>query len=201
MNKTEFLTALEQRLSVLPETERKRSLLYFEEIIADRMEEGMSEEEVIAQMESVDDIANGIINDAMENEPHTFPEENAKKIGGCPMWLAILLAVLASPIWLPIGIAVAAVALSLYVTVWALILSLYGIVIGFVVGGLVAAVAALFTLAVNPPYVVLLIEGMSLFLIGLGILLVFPAVIFTRWFAKATVWCVYKIAEKGGKRK
>ena len=50
MTKNEFLSALERQLASLPESDRKRSILYFDEIIADRMEEGLSEEEVIAEM-------------------------------------------------------------------------------------------------------------------------------------------------------
>ena len=91
MTKIEFLSALERQLASLPESDRKRSILYFDEIIADRMEEGLSEEEVLAEMESVEEIAKGILSDAAE-EP-VEPEKTVHKVGGCPLWLAILLAV------------------------------------------------------------------------------------------------------------
>ena len=43
MDRQTFLTALEAQLRRLPEQERQQSLRYYEEMIDDRMEEGMDE--------------------------------------------------------------------------------------------------------------------------------------------------------------
>ena len=200
MTKNEFLSALERQLASLPESDRKRSILYFDEIIADRMEEGLSEEEVLAEMESVEEIAKGILSDAAE-EP-AAPQNVPRKVGGCPLWLAILLAVLASPIWLPIAFSVAATLVTIYMVPWILILTLFCVAIAFILGGLAGIVLALICSPVNGAYITMLAVGICIFLTGFGILLMFPSVILTRWLARGTAWCCRKLASlrKGGKR-
>lgn len=199
MTKHEFLSALEKRLLSLPESDRKRSILYFDEIIADRMEEGRTEEEVIAEMESVDDIAAGILSDAGEETAE--PETSGRKIGGCPLWLAILLAVLAAPIWLPVAASIGVTLLAIYMVPWILIITLYALAVSFAISGFGGVVLALICAPVNGVYITMLALGSCLFLMGFGILLMFPSVILTRWLAKGTVWCCRKLAfwRKGGK--
>ena len=199
MTKNEFLSTLERQLASLPESDRKRSILYFDEIIADRMEEGLSEEEVLAEMESVEEIAKGILSDAAE-EP-AEPEKTVHKVGGCPLWLAILLAVLAAPIWLPVAFSVAVTLVTIYMVPWILILTLFCVAIAFILGGLAGIVLALICWPVNGVYITMLAVGICIFLTGFGILLMFPSVILTRWLARGTVWCCRKLASlrKGGK--
>ena len=50
MTKTEFFAALDALLEHLPEEERKKTLDYYEEAIADRMDDGMTEEEAVAAL-------------------------------------------------------------------------------------------------------------------------------------------------------
>ena len=47
MNKLDFLFALEEQLQALPDQERKQALEYYFEIIDDRMDCGMNEEEIV----------------------------------------------------------------------------------------------------------------------------------------------------------
>ena len=61
MTRKQFLTELDQRLSSLPRREADEHLNYYAEMLADRMEEGMSEEEAVGSMESIDSIANRIL--------------------------------------------------------------------------------------------------------------------------------------------
>ena len=57
MNKTEFLAALERALSGLPEQDVQERLAFYGELIDDRVEEGLSEEEAVKERGSVDEIA------------------------------------------------------------------------------------------------------------------------------------------------
>ena len=47
MRKTEFLERLRAALNALPEEEAKKTIAYYAEMIDDRIEDGMSEEEAI----------------------------------------------------------------------------------------------------------------------------------------------------------
>ena len=60
MNKHEFLAALRRELTALPHDELTEQLNFYNEMIDDRMEEGMTEEEAVAAVGSVESIAAGI---------------------------------------------------------------------------------------------------------------------------------------------
>lgn len=61
MTRVEFLTQLDHKLSALSKDEADEYLDYYAEMLADRMEDGMSEEEAVASLESVDTIAARIL--------------------------------------------------------------------------------------------------------------------------------------------
>ena len=88
-----------------------------------------------------------------------------------------------------------------YLIPWIMILTLFCVAIAFLLGGLAGVVLALICSPVNGVYITLLAVGICIFLTGFGILLMFPAVILTRWLARGTVWCCRKLASlrKGGK--
>ena len=63
MTKLEFIEALNKNLCGLPEKEVDDRLNFYIEMIDDIIEEGLSEEEAIAKIGSVDEIADQIIAD------------------------------------------------------------------------------------------------------------------------------------------
>lgn len=56
MRTNEFLFTLGQRLETFPKAEKMRILAYYEELIADYMEDGLSEAEAIARLGDIDSI-------------------------------------------------------------------------------------------------------------------------------------------------
>lgn len=81
MTRVEFLTELDRRLSALSKEEADKHLAYYAEMLADRMEDGMSEEEAVASMESLDVIARRILGAA-----YTTPKK--KGVAGKPLIIA-----------------------------------------------------------------------------------------------------------------
>ena len=63
MNKQEFLKALSDRLQGIPKEDREKSLEYYSEMIDDRTEDGLTEEQAVKAMGNVDEISDKIIND------------------------------------------------------------------------------------------------------------------------------------------
>ena len=57
MTKLKFLLSLHDKLSDLPQNEVEERLSFYSEMIEDRMEEGVSEEEAVSARGSVDEIA------------------------------------------------------------------------------------------------------------------------------------------------
>ncbi len=60
MTKQEFLTALEERLNGVSENRKNEYLDYYQELLADKIEDGLTEEEAVGQLD-VNAIADGII--------------------------------------------------------------------------------------------------------------------------------------------
>ena len=60
MTKHEFLVDLGLGLSCLPQEDAEERLSFYSEMIDDRIEEGLSEEEAVAAIGTVDEVAAGI---------------------------------------------------------------------------------------------------------------------------------------------
>ena len=131
MTKLQFLQALGQKLSPLPKIDLEGRLRFYTEMIEDRMEEGFSEEEAVAAVGSVEEIAAQILVD--------FPQPEPKKKNG---WLIALL-ILGSPVWFSLLMAAFAVALSLYVSLWSVIVSLWAVFGSLALCGLVGLAAGI----------------------------------------------------------
>lgn len=120
MNKQEFLLNLGDRLSGLSPKEKEERLIFYREMIEDRMEDGLSEEEAVAAVGSIDDIARQIADEIHPSETVSTPKMRRKA------WEVVLL-ILGSPIWFSLLIAALAVVLSLYVSLWAVIVSAWAV--------------------------------------------------------------------------
>ncbi|MBR5314835.1 MAG: DUF1700 domain-containing protein, partial [Clostridia bacterium] len=63
MTKLEFLFRLEQGLCGLPKEDVKERINFYAEMIDDRVEEGLSEEDAVREIGETDEIISQIIND------------------------------------------------------------------------------------------------------------------------------------------
>lgn len=165
VNKMQFLQSVREQTAGMPLTEINRLLEYYNEMIDEAKEEGMSEEEATAHLGTWEDICAQIeefrTSEPQQTEPikeepakepqNPIPDKKQKKRISLPMWAVVLL-ILTSPIWgaivLSLGIAVFAVVASLVVTGGALVISLFAVVLSLAVVGVVgipAAVVLFFT--------------------------------------------------------
>ena len=124
MTKDQFLSALCDKLSHLPQKEVEERLQFYIEAIEDRMEEGFSEEDAVAAVGSVEEIAAQIA--AEIPTPPAAAEKPAASKRRMKTWEIVLL-ILGSPVWFSLLIAAFAVVLSLYVTLWAVVISLWAV--------------------------------------------------------------------------
>lgn len=139
MSKQEFLVQLRKGLSGLPQEDIEERLTFYSEMIDDRMEEGITEEDAVSRIGSVDTIISQIKADiplAKLVREKITPKKHLKTWG-------VVLLVLGSPIWLSLLIAAFAVILSLYASLWSVVISLwavFGSLIGCAFGGVVAGI-------------------------------------------------------------
>ena len=96
MGKAEFMETLRKRLAGLPQAEIEERLAFYNEMIDDRIEDGLTEEEAVAEVGPVEDVVNQI----MSEIPLTaLVREKVRPKRTLRVWEIILL-VLGSPIWL-----------------------------------------------------------------------------------------------------
>ena len=140
MNKSEFLSGLRERLAGLPEEDIQQSLDYYGEMIDDRVEEGLSEEEAVEAMGSVEEVAAQIL--AETSLPKLV---RARVRRGRPLLRAweIVLLILGSPVWLPLVIAALVIFLAIYLVIWSVILTLYAVDFSVAVSGIAGFAGAI----------------------------------------------------------
>ena len=130
MNKQEFLAELRRGLQGLPQADIEERVNFYSEMIDDRMEDGLTESEAVAEIGSVGEVVSQILSDI----PLTrLVKEKIKPKRPVSPWVVVLL-ILGFPLWLPLVIAFSAIILSIYIVVWSVIISLWAIEITVMAG-------------------------------------------------------------------
>ena len=140
MNKQEFLNQLKNKLKGLPEQDINRSLEFYSEMIDERIEEGVLEEDAVSDIGEVDEIAAQILADTPITKLIKEKIKTKRKISV----FEIVLLILGSPIWLSLLIAAFAVIFSLYVSLWAIIIAFWAVFVSLIacaLGGIVSGIA------------------------------------------------------------
>ena len=123
MTKKEFLNELAKGIAGIPDEDITRSLEFYSEMIDDRMEEGKSEEEAVAEIGTVKDAVSQILAEIPITKLIKEKVKKKRKLGT----LEIVLLILGAPIWLSLLVAAFAGILSVYISVWAVIISLWAV--------------------------------------------------------------------------
>ena len=134
MTKLQFLFALHDKLSALPQDDIEERLSFYGEMVEDRMEEGLSEEDAVASIGSVEELAAQISADfpTAKPDPKSEPKQKTVKPKKRRKAWEIVFLVLGSPIWFSVLIAAFAVLFSIIVSLWAVIISLWAVFASFV---------------------------------------------------------------------
>jgi len=192
MDKNKFLTQLRNGLSGLPKEDIEERLTFYSEMIDDYVEEGLSEEEAVCRIGSVDDIVKQILEDTPLSK---LAKERIKPKRRLKVFEIVLL-ILGSPIWLSLLISGFAVVLSVYVSVWAVIISLWSVFVALVAcvfGGILGGAVLAFT-GYRPTGTALI--GAGLVCAGLSILSFFGCKAITKGTAVLTKKIVLSIKNR-----
>lgn len=171
MNKHQFLSALEGALTDLSRQDKQRTLDFYREMIDDRLEEGLVEEEAVASIGTPEAIAAQVLSE--------LPQKPGSHWAG-KVWVAVLL-ILGSPIWLPVLISVFAILASVLICVFAAELTLAITGVGCILGGLVM-------LLFIAPWKAIFFLGVGLLSAGLAIPFFFLCVLIAKGIWKLTKW-------------
>ena len=167
MDKLDFLLALNARLDVLPDADKRASLDYYSEILDDLVENGMTEAEAVTSLGSVEAIAEEILMDIPLPKLVKAKMKKRRRMTG----IEIALLIVGFPIWLPILISLFAIVCTVYVSLWAVVISLYVADVCLAAGSLAGLLGAIMMFVGGQPASALLFLGAMLVLVGLSILL------------------------------
>lgn len=193
MRKQEFLDELAHNLSRLPFEERSRWLKFYEEIIDDGLEDGLTEDEIIASFGNPLVVASRIWN---ESGPTLPAEEKSpvkpirtlkvakprrgslgKKI---TYWTT-------SVIWIPLAIAALSIVLAVWISTAAIIASLWVITAALSLSIPLSIVFFIFMISTGSLPSILFNLGTLFAAIGLAILSFYASYALTRLFKKFTL--------------
>lgn len=185
MNKNEFLLALRSGLSALPQNEIEKSVNYYSEILDDRIEDGLSEDEAVKAVGSVDEIVSQILPEEAPDRTFTAPAAESKPKSTRHLTASqIILLILTSPIWLTLLACFLTLAASAFIVilsgfivieavVWAAVIVLYAVVLSFAAGALSAVIAFIIHIFSGNTIAAVFYLGAMLACTGITILLFF----------------------------
>lgn len=124
MNKQEYISRLNELLACLPADHRLESISFYEEMIDDRMEDGMTEEQAVAALDAPGIAAEKILDD-LPAVPRVVVKTRRKS--RALLWGA---AIIGSPLWVALTLAFAAAVLGIYFCIWLLAACIWVIAIG-----------------------------------------------------------------------
>lgn len=177
MNKGEYLDEIREKLMGLSEQDIDKALEFYKEALADRMDDGLTEEQAINAVGSADEVAEQIL---MDTPLPKLVSATVKPKRTLKAWEIVLL-VLGAPLWIPVVASLFAVALSVVCVLFSLMLTIIAVVFGFIVGGFVAAIAGICGLLAGGGVAALAKIGGGLVMVGLGALLFLPCKSLVLW--------------------
>lgn len=162
MRKQEFLAELEKSLGKLPAHEVRITLDFYSEAIDDRIEGGATEEEAVAALGDIPEIA---AQAAADIPP--IPRAVAK-MKTSSRTVNIVLAVALSPIWVPLALAFLACVACIYLSIWLVIIALWLCVALLLLCAPIGAICMSWCMSIGIPLAGLWLLGTGLVGTGLG---------------------------------
>ena len=181
MDKKDFLARLREGLAGLPEEDIEERIIFYTEMIDDRMEEGLTEEEAVLAVGPVQEIIAQIKGEI----PHAKPAKSKRHLAA---W-EILLLIMGAPLWGSLAIALLAVVFALYVSLWSVVLSLWAVFGSLAACAAGVLIAGIFCICIGNVFPGLAMIAASLICAGFSIFLFWGAHAATRGAVCLTKKC------------
>lgn len=197
MKKNELIEQLSARLSGLPSDDIENMVDYYSEMIDERIEDGIDEEEAVAAIGDLDEIVSQILSEIPISKLVKAKVNQKSKLSA----LQITLIIMGAPLWIPILIAILAVIFSVFVAIFSLVISAFSVVVSFggvALGGILGALVYIF-IGMNINAVVLF--GIGVFSAGATILSFILSLEFAKLviklIKKTFIWIKFSFIRKG----
>ena len=181
MTRQEYLDELRAALAELPADEAARACAFYEEMIDDRIEAGLDEQDAVAQMEPPAEAAARIL-DELPTVPRAIAQAQAARRTGCgraALWAAVIVG---SPLWVSVLIAALAFVLCGVIMLCIPFVMTWTLAVAFLLCTPVAIFAAGCAAFAGSGTVALVDLGIGLGMGGVGLLGLIAALFVTRFF-------------------
>ncbi len=189
MNKQDYLNALNNVLSGIPESEKQKTLDYYTEIIDDAIEEGEDENAVVARLDQPEQVLKRLVN---ETPLHRFVTQDVKNRSLNAVTVVLL--AISSPLWISLLLAAFAVVLALYISVWSIVISLF-VTFAALVCSAIALLVVIPFIITDAALKAMLFFGLALTGIGLSVFLFFFSVWCSKQIIRFTMFLFRKAKE------
>ena len=191
MTKQQFFDDLRARLYSLPKAEVEERIAFYSEMIDDRIEEGLSQDDAILSLGSVDKVAEQIIADIPLSKIVKQKIKPTKAVSP----LVVVLLIIGSPIWISLIASLFAVIIAFYAGIWSAVISVWAGTICVGAGILAGLLMSGWCLVFGKTVTGLVCVSATLVLSGLFILFVFMCKKVTKgvlWLGKKILLCIKK---------
>lgn len=174
MKKKEFLKELRANIQGLPEQDINERIDFYSEAIDDRMEEGLSEEDAVRAMGSIDEIVSQIASDTSLVKLVRNKYKPKRRIRP----IEIILLILGFPLWFPLLLTGLILLFVFYLLTWVLVIVTYSVEVSLVGVGILGFYTFLSYLSTGEMYWFSL--GFGITSIGASLLFIFICVLATK---------------------
>ncbi|MGI6787263.1 MAG: DUF1700 domain-containing protein [Acholeplasmataceae bacterium] len=182
MTKEKFLSELRLKLKGLPKEDIEDRISFYSEMIDDRMEEGLSEEDAINEIGTSDAVAAKVI----EATPLArIVKEKVKPKRKLENW-EIILIILGFPLWFPLLVMLLAFLFVFAILLWSAVIVLWSVEGSLVAGGISFLIDSIIHLFDGYLLASAGMFGLSLLCVGVAIFLFYLCVKVTELTAKLT---------------
>ena len=182
MTKRQFIGELKAKTKHLTKAERRELIAYYNEMISERLEDGMSEEEAVAALGSIDELLSSYV-----PQQYKAPERRSRRLRP---WHIVLI-VLGSPVWFSLLMAFLCLLICYYIVIWSMVVFCYA-VFAALAGSAVGCMALSFFTLGSGPANFFFCWCVALVLMGLAFLWLIVCNLFAKACAKLT-----KVTSKG----
>lgn len=190
MLKKQFLDELTKALKGLPEDELNDRISFYSDMIDDRMEDGMSEEDAVGDIGTVEEVKSEIMSNVSLVK---IVKHKVKPKCRLKTWEIVVLCV-TSPIWVGLVISGFAVILALVVALWAIVVALYAADIGIGIGGPIISLTCMGVQFADGNFANgAAMLGVCILLVGIASFLAIGCVALTKGVVKLIKFIVLKI--------
>ena len=110
MNKAEFLKSLDADLTKMNAAEKKKYVIYYDEMISDYIENGRTEEEAVNKIGAPAKIAKELLEE-YDSVKINLPTTGSRSLN-------IILTIIGFPLWGSVLLSIALLVLSIYIIIW-----------------------------------------------------------------------------------